>query len=60
MSISPISSAIPLITTPASAVEAQAGLLQTQIADTGFKDEIKLSRQAITLLLGGGTPPVAK
>jgi hypothetical protein len=60
MSISPISSSPALILTPTTAVQAQGGILQTQIADFGIVDEIKLSRQAITLLLGGGAAPPAK
>jgi hypothetical protein len=60
MSISPLSSSPSLILTPTAAVQTQSGILHTQIADAGIVDEIKLSRQAITLLLGGGTAPPAK
>ena len=56
MSISPISS-IPLsISTPTDAVRTQNGLLQTQISEFGLKDQIKLSKEAVALLLGGAAP----
>lgn len=58
MSISPISSIPLLISTPAEAVQAQAGLLQTRIGDAGLKDEIKLSQEAVALLLGGAVATV--
>lgn len=60
MSISPISS-IPLsISTPTDTVRTQNGLLQTQISEFGLKDQIKLSKEAVALLLGGGAAPAAK
>jgi hypothetical protein len=59
MSISPISSSLPTPLAAASAVGTQNALLHTNIGVRTIKDQIDLSKEAVSLLLGGGAP-VAK
>jgi hypothetical protein len=54
MAISPISSPLSSPTSAASAVGTQNAVLHTAIGDRVIKDQIDLSKEAVTLLLGGG------
>jgi len=56
MSVSPISSLLSGPLTASSAVGAQASVLHTAIGERTVKDKIDLSKEAISLLAGGGTP----
>ena len=61
MSISPVSSLLsssPL--TASAAVGTQNALLHTTVGQRTIKDQIDLSKEAITLLAGGVTAPAAK
>ena len=61
MSISPISSLLgsqPL--SASAAVGTQNALLHTTIGERTIKDQIDLSKEAITLLAGGATAPAPK
>ena len=55
MSISAISSSLSTPIAASSAVGAQSGLLHTSIGVQSFKDQIDLSKEAVALLLGGGS-----
>ncbi len=60
MSISPISSpfiSLSAPTTAAGAVGQQNANLSTEIGIAGIRDEIKLSKEAVSLLLGDGSSP---
>ncbi len=61
MSISPIASlASPSPLTASKAVGTQNELLQTAVGQRTIKDQIDLSKEAITLLAGGVEAPAAK
>lgn len=59
MSISPISSPFISLASPTAggAVAQQNSNLSTEIGIAGIRDEIKLSKEAVSLLLGNGTAP---
>ncbi len=60
MSISPISSLLSGPPSASAAVGAQSSLLHTTIGQRTIKDQIDLSKEAITLLAGGVTAPAPK
>lgn len=53
MSISPISSLLSGPPSPAAAVGAQSAVLQTSVGQRTIKDQIDLSKEAISFLAGG-------
>jgi len=56
MSVSPISSLLAGPLTASAAVGTQNSLLHTTIGQRTIKDQIDLSKEAISLLAAGGTP----
>jgi hypothetical protein len=60
MSISPVSSLLSSAPSASAAVGVQNSLLHTTIGERTIKDQIDLSKEAITLLAGGATAPAPK
>jgi hypothetical protein len=56
MSISPISSLLSSAPSAKAAVGEQNSILHTSIGERTIKDQINLSKEAVSLLLGGAAP----